>query len=154
MISTPWDCAQPDEWLPQSLRLCWGGDSDGGDAGGSGGGGGDSAAPPPAAAIGAVPVPPMRPASMPAMQAWAWRGAAASTGLAQAPAAAAIGAASAPPITAAFDAPNPTFADVAGPNPGVNRPAAAIWGSASPASPRPQAAAGRARRWHRRCLRR
>jgi len=40
MIFKPWDCAQPDEWLPQSLRLCWGsGDSSDGGGGGNTGGG-------------------------------------------------------------------------------------------------------------------
>ena len=47
MMQRPWDRAQPDEWLPRSLRLCWGGGGGGGggfggDSGGGGGWGGDS----------------------------------------------------------------------------------------------------------------
>jgi len=129
MMHRPWDCAQPDEWLPQSLRLCWGGGGEssgdgGGGWGGDGGfgattGGGDWGS------SGSYDASGFDAGGIGAWGGTAYDASYMGTGMGGGGDWSSFGDTN----YSGFNAPNPTFADVAGPNPGVTT-GGGDWGSA------------------------
>jgi len=128
MIFKPWDCAQPDEWLPQSLRLCWGSEGGGGggegsfsgDSGGGGfTGGGDWGS------SGSYDASGFDAGGIGFWGGSAYDASTAGTGMGGGGDWGSFGDTN----YSGFNAPNPTFGDVAGPNPGVTT-GGGDWGSA------------------------